>query len=171
MPIGENIKHTGRGYPSGYKDDLFRIWFKHGKPSAQKLWEMIPDEWEVEKPTLQTVTIWIREIYRPRSELLDERLNQELEERLVKEKVEMLYRHAKVGRLMQNKALEHLNGVDPADLSTSSSVRLLVEGLRIERDSVGIPQAVEKLLNETDEDLLNRVQNILGDSPAEILEG
>lgn len=170
MPIGEVIRPQGSRYTRGYKDDVFMLWYNNGKPSAQRLWEMLPEEWEIEKPAVKAISGWIRDIYKPRAEMMDERLAQELEGRLVKEKVEMLYRHANVGRLMQNKALTYLDKVDPDDLNTSAAVRLLVEGVRIERESVGLPQALEKMLDETDEDLLNRVEKLLGESPAEILE-
>jgi len=170
LPIGEIIKVQGERYSRGYKDDLFMLWYNNGKPTGQRLWEMIPEEWEIDKPRVNAITVWIRDIYKPRAEMMDERLAQELEGRLVKEKVEMLYRHANVGKLMQNKALACLDSIEPSELSTSAAVRLLVEGVRIERESIGLPQALEKMLNETDEDLLNRVEKLLGESPAEILE-
>ena len=129
---------------------------------------MIPEDWG-SKPVVDTVGIWIRDIFRPRAEDLDKRLAQELEGRLVQEKVEMLYRHAEIGRKMQKKAMDCLDGIDPEDLGANAAVRLLVEGTRIERDSVGLPQAIEKMINASDEDLLNRVQEITKESQAEIL--
>jgi len=54
-------------------------------------------------------------------------------------------------------------------LSANAAVRLLVEGVRIERDSVGLPQALEKMIDADDEDLLERVQKLTKESQAEIL--
>jgi len=47
---------------------------------------------------------------------------------------------------------------------------LLVEGISIERDSVGLPQALEKMLDKEDDDLLAEVERLIGDAPGEILD-
>ena len=93
----------------------------------------------------------------------------ELEGRMVQEKVEMLYRHGEIGREMQNMALGRLRNMNVEDISANSVVRFLIEGVRIERESVGVPQALEKMLNSTDEDILNRIEKITEESQAEIL--
>ena len=167
MTIGEVVKI--QQYTDSYKNDLFLLWWKSQKPFAKRLWQMIPDDWDGDKPSLGAVERWIREIFVAKAEILDNRLAQEMEHRLVKEKIEMLYRHAELGRKIQKKALDCLDEIDPSDLSSNSAVRLLVEGVRIERDSVGLPQALEKMINASDEDLLNRVQKIAKQSQAEIL--
>ena len=167
MTIGEVVKI--QQYSDSYKSDLFALWWKNQKPSAKRLWQMIPEDWDRDKPIINTVGLWIREIFVPRADILDAKLDREMEHRLVKEKIAMLYRHAEIGRDIQKKALDCLDTIEPDKLSASAAVRLLVEGVRIERDSVGIPQALEKLLNESDEELLNRVQKITKESQAEII--
>jgi len=97
-------------------------------------------------------------------------MREEMEARMIKEKVEMLYRHAEVGRKMQRKALERLDSIPDDELNANASVRLLVEGIRIERDSVGLPQALEKMLDKEDDDLLAEVERLIGDAPGEILD-
>lgn len=167
MPIGEVVRI--QRYSDSYKSDLFLLWWKNQKPFSKRLHQMIPEEWDGDKPTVPTVTAWIREIFVPRADRLDAELKQEMEHRLVQEKVEMLYRHAEVGRKIQEKALDCLDTIDPDKLSASAAVRLLVEGVRIERDSVGLPQALEKMIDADDEDLLNRVQELTKESQAEII--
>lgn len=166
MPIGEVI--VQRAFSDSYKNDLFLIWYNNKQLAAKRLWDMIPEDWG-NKPAVDTVRTWIKDIYRPRAEDLDKRLAQELEGRLVQEKVEMLYRHAELGRKMQKKAMDCLDLIDPKDLSANAAVRLLVEGTGLERASVGMPQAIEKMVNASDEDLLNRVQELAKESQAEIL--
>jgi len=131
---------------------------------------MIPEEWG-NKPSAATLADWIRDSFMPKAETLNVRLAQEIEGRLVKEKVEMLYRHAEVGRKMQRIALERLDEIPDDELNANASVRLLVEGIKIERESVGLPQALEKLLDQDNEELLSRVEALIGDSPGEILDG
>ena len=47
------------------------------------------------------------------------------------------------------------------ELTASASVRLLVEGLRIERESVGIPEMFEKMQDKSDQELLEEVQKLI----------
>jgi hypothetical protein len=166
LPISEVI--VRKEFSDTYKNDLFLIWYNGKQPAAKRLWEMIPESWNG-APVVDTVRIWIKDIFRPRAEDLDKRLAREIEGRLIQEKVEMLYRHAELGRKIQRKALDCLDQIDPEDLSSNAAVRLLVEGVRIERDSVGLPQALEKILNASDEEMLNRVQELTKESQAEIL--
>lgn len=167
MPIGEVVKVIQ--YSDSYKNDLFLLWWKNQKPFSKRLWQMIPEDWDSDKPSVGTVERWIREIFVSRAERLDAELAREMEGRLVKEKVEMLYRHAEVGRKIQRKALDCLDTIEPDKLSAPAAVRLLIEGVRIERDSVGLPQALEKMISASDEDLLERVQKLTKESQAEIL--
>ena len=167
MPIGEAV--TVQKYSDSYKNDLFLLWWKNQKPAVKRLWQMIPEDWDGDKPVVGTIERWIREIFVSRAKRLDAELAREIEGRLVKEKVEMLHRHAEVGRKIQKQALDCLDSIDPSKLSSSSAVRLLVEGVRIERDSVGLPQALEKIINADDEELFNRIQKLTKESQAEIL--
>lgn len=130
---------------------------------------MIPDEWEGDPPAQGTIYNWITDSFEEKAAFLDRKLQDEIESRLIQEKVEMLNRHGEIGRKMQGKAMEKLEKIDPDDLPAHAAVRLLVEGIRVERESTGIPQALEKLINAPDEDILNRIEKITDESQAEIL--
>lgn len=168
MPIAE-VTNRLQDFSESYKDELFLLWFQNKQPSAQILWQMIPEDWG-HKPSAATIRDWIRERFAPKADALNARMREEMEARMVKEKVEMLYRHAEVGRKMQRKALERLDSIPDDELNANASVRLLVEGIRIERDSVGLPQALEKMLDKEDDDLLAEVERLIGDAPGEILD-
>jgi hypothetical protein len=156
-------------FSSAYKDDLFRLWFNNQKPSMKRLHQMIPEEWG-NKPTIGTLGNWYRQEFKPKAERLQRDYEERIGAELIQEKVEMLRRHGALGRRMQDIALDCLDNVDPSELSEHAAVRMLVEGVRIERDSVGIPQTLEKLLNQTDEELIEEIQKLIGDSQAVILE-
>ena len=145
------------------------LWFTNRRPSARRLINMIPEEWEGDPPSSASVYRWINDEYEDRGAMLDRQLQNELEGRLIQEKVEMLYRHGEIGRKMQTKALAKIETIAPEDLSSSAAVRLLVEGVRIERESVGLPQALEKMLSSSDEDILDRIEQLTEESQAEIL--
>jgi len=79
---------------------------------------------------------------------------------VISEKIEMLKRHADVGLQMQNMAIEYLNE-NRDELSSPAAVRMLVEGIRIERESRGIPAALDKMMNMTDEELMKEVTGLI----------
>lgn len=162
-------KTRGREFNESYKNELFLLWFKNHKPSAKRLDRMIPEEWGEDKPSQKSLNLWIKEIFKPRAVVLDRQMQDELEGRLIQEKVEMLYRHGGIGRKMQGVAMEKLDEIDPQDLSSHAAVRLLVEGVRIERESVGLPQALEKMLSSEDEEILDRIEQLTETSQADIL--
>jgi DNA-directed RNA polymerase beta' subunit len=131
---------------------------------------MIPAEWGDNKPTATTVHGWIKsERFQNQAESLDRSVADEIEARMVKEKVEMLKRHADVGFEIQNMAIDEIRKKKD-DLSSNALVRLLIEGIRIERESRGVPQAIEKMVSKTDEELLEEVRKLTGGAEVEILD-
>jgi hypothetical protein len=58
-----------------------------------------------------------------------------------------------------------------SNLSANAAVRLLIEGIRVERESKGVPQAVEKMMNKSDDELVEDIHKLLKDSNIEILDG
>jgi len=165
------IKPNNKGrYNDHLKTQIFFIWFNAGKPEPTRLYNILcgkTDEIGNKLPAKSTLGSWIKEDFEERARVLDEQIIQELEERSIAEKVEMFQRHAEIGNFMQHSALEWLR--DNADrLTVSSAIRLLVEGVRIEKESRGLPQALEKMMKMTDEDLLEEVQRLVSRSPLSI---
>ena len=131
---------------------------------------MIPANWGNEIPTANSLHLWIQgEKFQSQAEDLDKQVSIELESRLVKEKVEMLSRHSELGVYMQTMAKDYLEA-NESSLSANAAVRLLIEGIRVERESKGIPQALEKMLSKTDEELLEEVKSLTEGAHVEILE-
>jgi hypothetical protein len=153
-------------FTEGYKNEVFGVWYKAGKPNSHALYQIVnPDPMTGNKPTQRTLLQWTQE-FKVMAEKLDADFQERLGEMLIAEKIEMVKRHARIGQLMQDKAMEYINevGLD----SSPAAVRLLVEGIRIERESIGIPQAIEKLTKMSDESLLQEVMNILEKSEISI---
>lgn len=153
-----------------YKYQVFLLWYNNGKPSAQSVWNMIPQEWGDNKPTSSTVGQWIKsDRFQDHARTLDDSVVKEIDARMVKEKVAMLKRHAEIGFDIQNLAMDKI--LEKQDeLSSNALVRLLIEGIRIERESRGIPQALEKMVNKTDEELLDEIAQLTGGAEVEILD-
>jgi hypothetical protein len=143
-------------------DKVFYIWYSHGKPGSTGLLPLIPADLDEfgRLPTPRSLVQWIGAEFKPRAELLDEQIKRELEAQIVSEKIAMFKRHADVGLKMQDMAIQYLNE-NRDELSAPAAVRLLVEGIRIERESRGIPAALDKMLNMDDTQLMNEIQQLM----------
>jgi hypothetical protein len=150
--------------PSFSQDDVqkaFIIWYNAGKPTMGRFKKLLEEnfpEWE-EVPSTYILNRWITEIFTPRAFDMDEEVARSLEVRLIKDKVEMFQRHAKMARDLQNMAIEFLeeNGLG----NSRNAVTALVEALKIERESVGMDRLLEKITNKTDEELLNDLKSLV----------
>lgn len=141
------------------KEELFYYWYNNRKLGAKKIYDALEEQYpEADLPSRSTFALWIRE-YNHRAIELDRQVHQQLEEAVVAEKVEMLKRHASVGVVMQNMAIDYLQA-HADDLTSAGAIRLLVEGVRIERDSKGIPEALEKMSKMSDDQLLEEVKRL-----------
>jgi hypothetical protein len=142
-----------------YKLKCFEVWYSGGKPGHNRLFEMLPESDTGAKPTALTLTNWIQE-YKQTAIQIDAEVEKELQVRMVKEKVEMLSRHAKTGKEMQDMGMTYLQGHEK-ELNANVAVRMLVEGIAIERASRGVSSALEKMLNMSDEQLQEEVLQLL----------
>lgn len=164
----KSINDKRKQFSIHYKEQLFLSWYKHGRLSPYKFRiELLKRDEQGDKPTLQTLKNWIHKDWTPRANLLDEQVREELEARAVQEKVEMLDRHAKLGKHLQTKGLQYIE--DNYDrLTASTAVRMVVEGVKIEQSSVGVGTALRKMLDSSDEDLLKEAMEILEKADVEI---
>lgn len=147
-----------------YKESVFMLWYRSGKINSNMLYGLLPLSPDGRKPSKSTLKIWIND-FKPRAEELDEVVKDELDGRLVQEKIEMLNRHAEIALEIQRKALDYLRNEEKSDLNSASAVRLLVEGIRIEKESRGIPKLLSKMASMTDDDLMKEAEKLLSRSP------
>ena len=118
------------------------------------------------KPTVGTLNVWVADMFIPRGREMDLEVQHSLNEALIQTKVEMLTRHIETGKRMQTLSLDYLEA-HKEELTASAAVRLLVEGLRVERESAGIPGALAKLTEKSDEELMKELEAYIQDSPVE----
>lgn len=164
MPKGTAI---ARDYSLEYRERLFLHWYQKSKPTARAMYVTMPSNKDNVKPAQGTITKWINDVWQERAQILDDQVRQKLEDKMVKEKVEMLSRHAVVGTEMQDRALEVLRDPD-LKINASTAVRLLVEGVEMERASRGVSTALEKLMDTSEEELLKEVEGILDRAEVQI---
>jgi DNA polymerase I-like protein with 3'-5' exonuclease and polymerase domains len=158
-------------FEDGYRDKVFTIWYAMGKPIAKYLLQQIPLSEAGKKPSIEAVISWIKsEEFQSRASLLDEQVMSQINQKMIAEKVEMLNRHADVGIQMQNMAMTYLQE-HKEDLGISASVRLLVAGVEVERESRGIATTVEKIGRMSDTELEKEIQTLIERAPVEFLPG
>ena len=163
-------QHLAKGlaYTEKYKNQLFEHWFKNGKLGYSKFRKIaFPDE-NGRLPGEPLIQKWIDDEWRGRGEHLDSMVMEQLNAQLVYEKVEMLKRHADDAKWAQEIAIEKLKQMDIEDFTASALIRLWSEGIRIERESIGIPQALEKMSGLSDEQLVKEIEEIVRSSPGTI---
>ncbi len=162
MPFGVEFEES-------YKLDIFQLWYSNGRPGSLRLYQMIPANIDGDRPTKSTLARWIDTEFREKAASLDQMVETELQNRLVQEKIEMLQRHANLGVKMQDTAIEYLDA-HKEELNPNAAVRLLVEGVRIERESRGLPDALRKMSEMSDDDLVKQIEKIIADAPIVSIE-
>lgn len=160
--MGKNLTVGGYHFSDSYRNDLFLNWYKSGQPGTTEFWLKLPVDTQGNRPEKITLTKWIQE-WKKKAEELDREVEQGLVESTVQAKVEMLGRHIETAQEIQTLSLDYLRE-HKEELTPNSAVRLLQLGIEIERDSVGIPEALDKMRKLDDEALLNEINAILKDS-------
>lgn len=162
------ILARGPRFNENYRDYVRAAWLRTGKKSAANLYTIIdPDEEGGRKPTIETLKHWIVEDFRPYAEELDKQVTDKMNDLYVLEKVEMMKRHAETGKEMQNIALDWLR-THKDEINAIAAARILISGIDIERASKGIPQALQKMMQMKDEDIMKRIEDIVSRSPTVI---
>lgn len=162
---GRRVYH----FSPDYENEVFMIWYRNDRPYAPNLLQLIPPNDEGGKPTTATLKNWINDKFAYRASDMDADVLNKVEDQLIQEKVEMVTRHIAIAKEMQNTGLEYLRSLDGEDLTPQVAFRLVVEGIRIESESVGIPSALRKLATMTDEQLTDKVKELIERSPVDIL--
>jgi len=147
-------------FDQNYKEDMFYLWYKNGKPTITKFHNMMPSDSNGDKPSLNTILKQWHSQWKERASILDEEVKMQMNAQMISEKVEMLNRHAKTGVEMQDMGLRYLKEHED-ELGTNTAVRLLIEGVNIEQNSRGIGTALKKMMNMDDADLLEEIAGIL----------
>lgn len=126
---------------------------------------MIQPDDQGRKPEVSTIMNWIKTEFREQAEVLDKQVLDEMNRRLVQVKIEMLSRHAQIGKEMQNHALEKLRAISEAQqLSEAGALRLLEFSVKLERESQGIPEMLRKIMTKSDDEILDEINTIVKSS-------
>ena len=145
-------------YNDHYKEELFWIWYNSGKCSASQLVLKAPKS-DGNSPNITTLTKWIG-TWRERADELDQEVKDQFTAQVIETKVEMLRRHAQLGKDLQQVAWDWLTE-HRDELTASAVVRLIKDGYEMERASVGVPEALTKMLSVSDEELIKQIEDAM----------
>lgn len=163
-------KQVAPHFSDEYKLNVCVVWYNSGKPNVTYLHQRIPEDSFGRKPTRATLDTWIKENFLDWAKDWDDRVRETLSDSMVAEKIKMMERHIEIGTEMQEMALEYLRTSEES-LNSNSAVRLLIEGLRIERQSRGIPEALAKMQEMSDESLMKKIEDLVADAPIQLEAG
>ena len=158
---------TGYNFTPHYKEELFILWYNKGKPPVKTFWGYMPLDNDSRKPSITTLHGWVNDTWKGRANILDEQVMEKINAKAVGNKIEMLTRHSEIGERMQSIAMDYIEH-SPDELTSSTAVRMLVEGVRIERESKGVGTAFKSMLEMSDEDLLLSLEELVGKASVEI---
>lgn len=166
MPVSFN--DYGAQYSQVYIDECRMLWYKAGRPTPKRLYDLIPkDSLSGKKPEPTTLSVWINQKWKEWADEMDMMVEDQIKSKLIEEKVSMFERFTKVGQQMQNIALDWLEG-HKDNLNAIAVVRLLVDGVRIEQEARGVPQVLRKMIKMTDDELMDEVKQLISRSPMTI---
>ena len=126
-------------------------------------------ETEDDAPAIPTIHGWFNESWKERADELDQEAKDQFSKEVVESKVEMLRRHSGVGRELQDIGLEWLRQ-NKDSLTPAAVTRLIKDGYEMERLSVGVPEALTKMLSVSDEDLKEQIEAIITGDDLDLLD-
>jgi hypothetical protein len=131
-----------KGYTEEYKNILFFAWYRANCPrDIDKI--IVEDEYG-RKADKNTVRSWMKkENWKFRAETLDREVKKKVEDAAIHEKVEMLKRQAEYGKKLQEQGFQYFdeNGIE----KETTALQMIKIGVEIERNTRGLPQALEKI--------------------------
>jgi len=148
-------------YSDSYKESCFQSWYAAGRPTMMKtVLDLLPKDEYGRIPNFEVFRKWRNEgKWDIRADSLDARVNKEMENKLVLQKVNMLEQQAIKARNMQEQAADYLdeNGFD----SSSSAVNAIIKGAELERTAMGLSDAILKLAKLSNDELMVETQKML----------
>jgi len=145
-------------YSDDYKNVAFQIWYSNSRPSAVSLKKMLPPDEFNRTPELNIINTWMK-VWQEEGDILDLEVKKQIDLDLVSQRASMLKKQAEMGKQLQEMGMEFLvnTGFDKA----GDALRALVEGVRIERESRGLGEALDRIFKMDDEALRKELVHLL----------
>lgn len=144
-----------------YKEGVFHAWWPNRITTPlSTIVASLPLSEDGTRPEVGAVRAWIaRERWIERAEMLEAQVSKRLEKMALEGRVEMLNRHAQVGKELQEKALAYLQTTEIVRMS--DAIKLVELGIDVERSSRGVGDAIVKMANSSSDELNNIIAGVL----------
>lgn len=175
--MGESKRIVKTPYTDEYKEKCFYAWYSAGRPVGLTLLEIIPEDAYGRRVTTTKLHEWRKfRGWELRADDLDAQVSLEVEKLAVREKVEMFQEHTEISQQLRQLGLQYFldedGNLDPTKIDSSNvALRLVVQGIRIERESRGIADAIMQVAKLSDGKLLTTIDTLMkGMTPEEAAE-
>jgi hypothetical protein len=148
-----------REYSETYQTTCKHIWYSHGRCSEPRLLELVPIDEFGRKPSIDTIGKWrVEQLWGIWADTLDEKALAKAENNLIKQKADMLRRHADLAQNLITKATDYLNeeGFD----TSASAVAAIIKGATLERESRGLGEMMVRISQMSDDDMKKEIAKL-----------
>ena len=147
-------------YSDLYREQCFRAWWNAGKPTGNRLMEIIPEDEFGRKPHNIVLRSWMKQDdWNSRSLVLDEKAREVNEQQAIQQRAEMFKRHAEIGNEVLEMGLDFLR---TKGISTDTqAIKAIQLGAAMERDARGVSEWMNKISGMKDDELLSRVRVLM----------
>lgn len=149
-------------YTDDYRHNCFLAWYQAGAPRGKRMMAVLPRDEHGRLPSYSLILKWRREdVWDDRAKQLNDEVRQKMEESAVERKIEMYEHHAEIAQELINTGLEYLveHGVD----SSTTALKAILEGAKLEKASIGIPEFLRRLSDMSNDRLEKEAAALLGD--------
>lgn len=148
-------------FSNEYKEIAFQYWYKSDRPAFAKLERLLPpDEYGRVAGANPTLMKWAKEgHWVERADEMDKEVVQKLNADAITAKVEVLRRQADLAREVEDKSMKYFREHEMT--STKQAITALFSAMKVERDAVGIPQALTDFSKKSDKQLIDTVYALL----------
>ena len=153
--LGNGENNLTHSYNHVYKENAFQAWYGNNQITSPKLLVLLQAQ-DGHAPAKETLSKWIV-TWRDRAAELDQEAKDQFTKEVIETKVEMLRRHAKAGRELQDIGMDWVRE-NKDQLTAASVTRIIKDGYEMEKSSVGVPEALEKMLSTSDEELVKQIE-------------
>lgn len=162
-------KYSIDSYSPHYREECFFKWYSEGRTAIKNLVSHLEPDERGHVPGYSTLRSWRTEYdWEERADELDKKASLDIQKKLIDDRRRMLEEHIDVGKSMREKALNYL---ETHEIETGhQAIRLLELAIRVEKESVGLPDVLEELGKLEDTELTERIAKILEGSEVSIDE-
>lgn len=151
-------------FDDAYRETCFNVWLSADCPDGlRRIQEVLPLTAEGEKPSLEVVRMWLNQDWKFRADYINSRAQEVADEDLIQRKAEMLKQQAERGRKLQLMGIEYLESEGGGFDSSSSAVSAIINGAKLERESMGIGDLIERMSRMSDTELKSEIVKRLTD--------